>query len=172
MGCDQYSIYAWSEGAKVALLLAHRLGPEIIRSVVAQSVIPYQSPTSTKHFMWSRNVHNWDPAVLSRYSQAYDGDLQKVSILWNTHMDYIEAFEEYFPDGILGTPEEGLQQIQCPVLVIHGEKDFFVELEQSKHVSDNIPGAKLVIFPNGLHNLHQIDTLKLKKVVEDFLSKN
>lgn len=170
LGHEQYSVYGWSEGAKVALVLAHRLGPEVIRCAVAHSVIPYQSALSTRNLMWSRNVRNWDPAMLAKFAKAYGGDVDKVANLWNQHMDYVKGFENYFPDGLLGPLNEGLQQVKCPTLVLHGERDFFVDLGQSKYASDNIPGAKLVIFDKAGHNLHQQYPSKFKKVVEDFFS--
>lgn len=49
-------------------------------------------------------------------------------------------------------------------------QDFFVEVEQSEMIANNIPGAKLIIFEIGLHNFHLLESEKFKKTLESFLS--
>lgn len=122
LGHHQFSIYAWSEGAKIALVMARTLGPSVVRCMVLQAVMTYSTELSTKRLMWSRNVHNWDREVLQNYVNAYNGDVARVSYLWNKHMDYVQTFDEIFPNGILGPVEEGLNKIDCPTLLIHGDK--------------------------------------------------
>jgi pimeloyl-ACP methyl ester carboxylesterase len=72
-------------------------------------------------------------------------------------------FEEYLkvklqnkPDGVarimrLGQPESSpdLSKMRCPVLLLVGENDWFMGLEQGKKAQEAIPGSKLVVLPTG-----------------------
>ena len=112
----------WSEGAKVSLVLAHKYGSVKVRSLVLQGIITYASEIGTKHILWSRNMQNWDQKMLSKYIQAYGNDENKVTLLWDKHMDYTERIAEFFPNGIIGPIESGLTKVEPPTLVLHGNK--------------------------------------------------
>ncbi len=44
-----------------------------------------------------------------------------------------------------------LSQIRVPTLVVHGEVDPLVPVENGKYLAEHIPGAKLVLYPNTGH---------------------
>lgn len=65
------------------------------------------------------------------------------------------------------TPEE-LGAIRCPVLVVQGDKDLMVPVEQAHLIADLVPGAQLQIIPRAGHPelLYRQDALN---VVTDFV---
>ena len=46
---------------------------------------------------------------------------------------------------------EDCAKIRCPVLVVAGSEDHFPSLEQSRHVAETIPGARLHVVQGGPH---------------------
>lgn len=73
-------------------------------------------------------------------------------------------FEKYMkvklqskPDGVariirsLGVPVStpDLKKVRCPVLLIAGEHDLYIDVEQSKRMQQAMPGSKLIILPAG-----------------------
>lgn len=44
-----------------------------------------------------------------------------------------------------------LSQIRVPTLVVHGEVDPLVPVENGKYLAEHIPGAKLILYPNTGH---------------------
>lgn len=110
--------------------------------------------------------------MLGKYIKAYGDDEKKVTKLWDNHMNYTEKIEQFWPDGILGPLESGLAKVEPPMLVLHGDKDFFVELEHSEHVTRHVPNCEMVRFEKGAHNLHQTEPKRYKEIVEGFLTEN
>ncbi len=49
--------------------------------------------------------------------------------------------------------EELLPKIDVPVLILHGTNDPFTPIGVAREMADRIPGAKLVVFPDGSHTL-------------------
>ena len=62
-----------------------------------------------------------------------------------------------------------LAEIRCPTLIIHGSKDAMVASEHPDVLNKQIQGSKLVIFPDGKHNLHFKYKDRFNEVVEKFL---
>ena len=122
LGHTRFSVIGWSEGAKIALVLARIGGSALIRSCVLQGIITYSSKIGTKNMLWSRDVRKWDPKMLDRYITAYDDDEGRVTELWENQIEWIANLEKYFPLGILGVPEEGLTKVEPPTLVLQGDK--------------------------------------------------
>lgn len=62
-----------------------------------------------------------------------------------------------------------LQKVRCPTLVIHGDKDPLVGLEQPLDICGQVPDSRLERFALGGHNLHQQFPKQFKEIVEEFL---
>lgn len=67
-------------------------------------------------------------------------------------------------------PEQDLQKIQCPVLVISGDRDA-IKLEHTLKIFNNIPNSNLFIMPGATHfgSVEKPDLFN--KVFTDFLNK-
>ncbi|KAH7636490.1 serine hydrolase BPHL [Dermatophagoides farinae] len=173
LGYNEYSVYGWSEGSKVAIIMARKFGGSRIRSSIVQGLMTFHTDSASKNIMWSRDIQNWDIELLRKYEQAYGDDIDRVEDLWQRHIDLaIENYGRYYPQGLLGPVQDGLRKIQCPTLVLHGDRDFFIELKQAEHVAANVPNSRLIRFPNCGHNLHHVESIKFKQTVENFLLDN
>lgn len=64
---------------------------------------------------------------------------------------------------------DDLKKIQCPTLVIAGERDM-IKTSHTKMIAASIPNAKLVIIPNADHFCAFKQALKFNEMVLDFLN--
>ncbi len=47
-----------------------------------------------------------------------------------------------------------LNEIKCPALIIHGAQDEHTAVDEIEELARRIPGAQLIIYPDGGHSLH------------------
>ena len=71
--------------------------------------------------------------------------------------------------GALATPPN-LTKVKCPVLLIVGENDGFMGVDQGKLAQKAIVGSKLAIFPSGHAAAIELPD-KFNSAVMEFLSK-
>ena len=64
-----------------------------------------------------------------------------------------------------------LPQIKCPVLIVHGDQDQLVPVENAQILKDRIPQAELYIVPGAGHMFLQIDPVGVHRRIVDFLKK-
>lgn len=153
--------------------MARKFGGTRIKSLIVQGLMTFHTDSASKHIMWSRDLQNWDIELLRKYEQAYGDDIDRVEDLWQRHLDLaIENYDRYYPQGLLGPVQDGLRKIECPTLVLHGDRDFFIELKHAEHIVANVPNSRLIRFPNCGHNLHQIEPIKFKQTLEKFILEN
>ena len=63
-----------------------------------------------------------------------------------------------------------LENIECPVLILHGDLDPMLSSEHPVYLVNHIPNATLFRFAKGKHNIHQRYAEEFNKLVEDFLA--
>ena len=68
--------------------------------------------------------------------------------------------------------KEKLQDIMVQTLVVWGENDSYVPLEEGKLFTSIIKNSKLEIVKNGRHGLHINNTEELLKIIKDFTGSN
>ena len=59
---------------------------------------------------------------------------------------------EYFEDDRRYIPVQNLKNAKCPVLILHGDKDRFVNYKDSEYVHKVVPNSMLYLIPNGDHS--------------------
>lgn len=69
----------------------------------------------------------------------------------------------------LHSAEDVLEKVKVPTLVIAGERDIFTPLWLSEEMADRIPGAQLLIIPQGSHAALVEQPQLLCLAVEKFL---
>ena len=67
--------------------------------------------------------------------------------------------------------EGALKSINGPVLVVHGDSDFYVNVSTATKIKDMIKDAKLKIMPGANHVIHLNDPIGLAKIIFNFLEK-
>ncbi len=68
--------------------------------------------------------------------------------------------------------KEKLNDIQCPTLVVCGEKDTMTPVEYSRQVADEINGSEFVIIPDAPHGVVLERPNEINTVVNGFIEKN
>jgi pimeloyl-ACP methyl ester carboxylesterase len=79
---------------------------------------------------------------------------------------FIEALRQISKDNVYDL----LPRLTVPTLIIHGEKDEIVPFRHGKKFADAVPGARLVTFAGGGHNLPGREAAKVNRLVRDFVS--
>jgi pimeloyl-ACP methyl ester carboxylesterase len=70
---------------------------------------------------------------------------------------------------VVNNPAYPLEQIRTPTLVVHGDNDLLVPLEQAYYTVRHIPGAELFVVPGGGHLAFSVFQDEIKERVLQFL---
>ena len=57
-------------------------------------------------------------------------------------------------------------RIECPVRIVHGDEDHFIECEQSRHLHEALPRSTLHFVPNAGHMVHYADPIIISETLE------
>ena len=81
-------------------------------------------------------------------------------------------FEKHYLDSLIGgykefktryaarSPNQRAQEIQCPVLFLHGDQDFVVPLSQAEALHKKLLSSELLIFPGEGHGFRKAETIQ------------
>ncbi len=117
MGYENFSVLGWSEGAKVALVMAVN-HPNCIKSIIMCGIITFPTEKNIKNILSTKNIDDWGREMINNYLRAYK-DCDEIQELWDKQLKFIANFGKYFPNGICNNKLNG---IKCPVLIIHGDR--------------------------------------------------
>lgn len=152
----------WSDGSNSALKLAIKY-PSRVDKVVVLAAFTHLNEKGIQAFLSTAEISYWEKEKRERYEAVYGADFKEI---WADVMEFVRKIKQYFPGDFY---DKKLPLVQCPVLILHGDKDPLLELEQAAGVAKQIPDSRLERFPNGGHNLHQQYPEKFKILAEDFL---
>jgi pimeloyl-ACP methyl ester carboxylesterase len=65
-----------------------------------------------------------------------------------------------------------LPKINCPTLVVRGEKDPISTQKWNEYVASHIPHAQLKVIPNAPHCINYATPAQLTKVILEFISES
>ena len=117
LGYDKYAIIGWSDGAKVALLMAIKYN-ECVESLVLTALSTYISKNCLKFFESTSNVKTWGNDKLNAYLRGYKS-IEEIQSLWTKFVNYVKYYDQYFPRDIY---ENKYHLVKCPVLIFHGDR--------------------------------------------------
>lgn len=136
------------------------IGFRIAKIPVLNKVMEYTLPRSMIESSL-RNVYgNPDkvtPALIDRY---YDLTLRE----GNRH-----ALAQRFRQPLNGEGSEQIKTLRMPTLILWGEKDFLIPLENAGHFHADIAGSQEVILENLGHVPHEEDPAQTVAIVQRFL---
>lgn len=164
LGYKLYSVLGWSDGAKIALLLAIKHQAKIDKLVV-WGVVPYVSDYDLKAVSITRDTSVFAPKSRELYVKAYGEDL--FEILWHKHVDFCASYYDH-KEHVWDVRKE-MRTIKCPTLILHGDKDPLIDKNHPYTTEREIADSRLVRFPNGSHNIHQAFPEEFNKAVTEFL---
>lgn len=164
LGYKLYSVLGWSDGAKIALLLAIKNQARVDKLVV-WGVVPYASEYDIKAVSMTRDINVFDAKAKKLYVDAYG--LELFEQLWHKHVDYCVSFSGN-ASAIWDIRKE-MRTIKCPTLILHGDKDPLIDKNHPYTAEKEIADSRLVRFANGSHNIHQVYVQEFNRTVTDFL---
>lgn len=161
-----YSVAGWSDGARVACLLAIKHESRV-NSLLLWGFVPLMDEQSTKAIAKTRDTSTWDPQIREFYSSIY-GE-QKFSDLWRKYVDFIVTTLE-LPNQQIDLRSK-LSKIKCPTLILHGQQDPIV------HYSTHIKPLEMQIYDSDImqfkylaHNIHQSAPEQFNQVITTFVT--
>ncbi|XP_014666242.1 PREDICTED: valacyclovir hydrolase-like isoform X2 [Priapulus caudatus] len=163
LGFKKFSMLGWSDGGITALVLAGTF-PDVVRKMVVWGSNATVTEKDMKMYDATRDIKNWSERMKGPMLAMYGEGFQK---LWS---DWIDGFDRLLREkgGDLCLSET--DKVRCPTLIIHGQKDAMVGQEHADYLHSHINGSKLVLLPDGKHNLHFKYATEFNQMVTEFLT--
>lgn len=168
-------VCGWSDGGQIALELGMNY-PDIMSCMIvgaawykfsetylnAIRASGFEAPGVVNIEMIKREFPDWVEMLNSLHSPAHESDywetlLPQLSVMWLTPLNYTT---------------EDFQKIKIPALVLVGDRDPTVPVEEASEMYQLIHGAELVIVPNADHSLPAARAELFTMIVLDFLSRH
>jgi len=168
LGLESAHVAGASFGGLVGIVLAAR-APSRIRSLIAVSATERVTPAMAARGAPAREAAHaaasggdggrlldlvaettWSPEFRAAQSVALAARRHAVSLLPRTWFAGVEQLMASIEDLDL-TPL--LPRISCPSLIVGGEADVTFPVEHSRALAAGIPGARLVVIPQGSHGV-------------------
>jgi len=161
LGIEKCHIVGTSYGGEVGMIFAANWPERVIRLAVIASVSEVGSDTRGIVMDWRRAALE-NPASL--YRTMLPATFSKAFIEANPQLirqgeDRLQACDQTFFEAFAGLIDAFLQleitprlnDINCPALIIAGEKDLLKPPRYSQIMADGIPQAKLLVVPGAGH---------------------
>ncbi|XP_019377553.1 PREDICTED: valacyclovir hydrolase isoform X1 [Gavialis gangeticus] len=160
----KFSMLGWSDGGITALIAAAKY-PSLIHKLVVWGANSSVTKEDIKLYNAIRDVSKWSEKVRKPMEEMYGHEyFARTCEAW---VDGISQFAEKSGSNIC---EHLLPYIVCPTLIIHGGKDPLVPQFHPEYLHKNIQGARLLVIPEGKHNLHLRFAEEFNTEVEKFLA--
>ncbi|XP_022442258.1 valacyclovir hydrolase isoform X1 [Delphinapterus leucas] len=157
------SLLGWSDGGITALIAAARY-PSYINKMVIWGANAYVTDQDEEIYRGIRDVSKWSERTRKPLEALYGFDyFARTCEKW---VDGIKQFK-HLPDGNIC--RHLLPLVQCPTLIVHGEKDPLVPSFHADFIHKHVKGSRLHLMPEGKHNLHLRFAGEFNKLAEDFL---
>ncbi|HMI63024.1 MAG TPA: alpha/beta hydrolase, partial [Puia sp.] len=150
---DSVNVLGWSDGGNTGLIMAMKY-PAKVRRLAAMGANVFIDPTVVDGWVF-RTLHK-EQRELKDDSTAGSRNRDRLITLLLTEPRH--RFEE-------------LAAIQCPVLVMAGQKDIIKE-PHTRQIAAHIKNSRLLIFPGGTHYEPWEHPDLFNKAVLDFLQTN
>ncbi|NXC96849.1 BPHL hydrolase, partial [Certhia familiaris] len=159
----KFSLLGWSDGGITALIAAARY-PNLIHKLVVWGANASVTQEDVRIYNGIRDVSKWSEKVKKPLEELYGHKyFAETCEAW---VDGISRFAENSDGNIC---QQLLPDIKCPTFIIHGEKDPLVPQAHAEYIHKHIKGSRLLLMPEGKHNLHLRFAKDFNKEVENFL---
>ncbi|XP_070953816.1 valacyclovir hydrolase isoform X1 [Macaca nemestrina] len=157
------SLLGWSDGGITALIAAAKY-PSYIHKMVIWGANAYVTDEDSMIYEGIRDVSKWSERTRKPLEALYGYDyFARTCEKW---VDGIRQFK-HLPDGNIC--RHLLPQVQCPTLIVHGEKDPLVPRFHANFIHEHVKGSRLHLMPEGKHNLHLRFANDFNRLAEGFL---
>jgi pimeloyl-ACP methyl ester carboxylesterase len=147
----------------MTLLKVARMKPELVRAMVIDSAT-IRVPEASRAFY--KRPELLKPSVLKFYEDANE-------IYGKEYGRYLaQTFYDFrLPDADVNVDPAVLQDITCPTLIIHGDRDLFFPVDIAIDMKRNIPNSSLSVLPNTGHIVTEFYPERVAEMAVDFLTK-
>jgi pimeloyl-ACP methyl ester carboxylesterase len=148
LGLDSFHLLGFSMGAMTALQFGAR-HPERLRTLIVVGITPQREPRASvgRRLMDPARILTRDPAFAKRLSQRHDAGQGEGA--WQRLLPAIAADIAVQP---LLKPAE-LHGIDCPAMVVCGDRDPFVPPEHAAALVRQLPAGRLFVVPDCGHEV-------------------
>ena len=162
LGFSQFSVLGWCNGGISGIFVA-ALFPKSVKKLVTWGARGFYQKEDIEALEQFGDVSRWpDKKIRDDFMALYGAEFQP---MWSAFID--SSVQVYKNGGDLWKAE--LKKIQCPTLILHGERDFIVPPSHSVYLQQNITGARLHRYPDGKHAIHISHAEHLNNLVMQFL---
>ncbi|KAM8966966.1 serine hydrolase BPHL [Pelodytes ibericus] len=163
LGFKRFSLLGWSDGGITALIAAAKY-PSLINKLVVWGANAHVTEEDLKLYNAVKDVSNWSENMRKPMEDLYGKEY-----FASTFKAWVEAMSSYSSRSDGNICRHLLPFIECPTLIIHGQKDGMVPQFHCHFIHQQIKGSKLHLMPEGKHNLHLRYAEEFNRLVEDFL---
>jgi pimeloyl-ACP methyl ester carboxylesterase len=112
------------------------------------------------------------PAFSPDFVRSHSGEVDEVIKLRLANPVMEEAFSAQLKAGIGFDAESRVNAINAPTLVLSGDADKIVPVQNSRNLAQKIPGARLRLIEGGSHLffIEQLD--EFNRIVAEFVTQN
>ena len=148
LGLHTFHLVGFSMGAMTALQFAVR-APQRIRTLIVIGITTQREPRASvgRRLMDPERILARDPQLMAQLTRRHD-PVQGVGA-WQRLLPAIAADVAAQP---LLTPSE-LHSIDCPTMVVAGDRDPFVPVEAAAGLARQLPDGRLFIVPDAGHEV-------------------
>ncbi|HXG26204.1 MAG TPA: alpha/beta hydrolase [Candidatus Binatia bacterium] len=148
LGLDSFHLLGFSMGAMTALMFGAR-APERLRTLVVIGITTQREPRASvgRRMMDPKRILEKDPEFAARLSRRHDAG--QGAGAWQRLLPAIAADIAVQP---LLTPAD-LHRIDCPAMVVCGDRDPFVPPEHAAALARQLPNGQLFVVPGCGHEV-------------------
>ena len=164
LGVPKASIVGISMGGFIALELALR-HPELVEKLVLTGTSAggptHVAPSPEMLALLMQNRTGVEIGELSRrsysqlmapgFAESHPDDMERVAENARYRPQSPEAYMRQLQTAMSHNVSDRLGQIRVPTLVVHGEVDPLVPVENGRYLAEHIHGAQLICYPNTGH---------------------
>jgi pimeloyl-ACP methyl ester carboxylesterase len=163
LGLDSFHLLGFSMGAMTALQLAAR-APQRVRTLVVVGITPQREPRASvgRRLMDPVRILDREPEFAATLARRHDAG--QGAGAWQRLLPAIAADIAAQP---LLTPGE-LHRIDCPAMVVCGDRDPFVPPEHAAALARQLPAGQLFVVPGSGHEVPARRPGLFNKALEGF----
>ncbi|XP_077289145.1 serine hydrolase BPHL [Arctopsyche grandis] len=160
---QKFSLLGWSDGGISSIFLAAKY-PKNVKKAVIWGAKSHILKSELKLYDNVRDINKWSAKMkepmIAVYGEKYFEET------WHKWCDGVKNIY-YTNRGDICM--SFLEKIECPTLIVHGEKDSMVDPAHTPLLQSNIRNSKLHVYPEGKHNIHLRYADDFNKLVTEFL---
>jgi len=164
---DKANVFGYSMGGYVGMYMAKNNPEKIIRCITLATKYYWDETVASKE------VKKLDPAIILQKIPAFAAQLKQRHAPqdWQTVLKKTAALLENLGKNNALQLEDHAA-INVPVLLLLGDRDKMITLEETIAVFDQLPNAEMAILPGTPHPIEQVDNPLLEFLINKFLAKN